>query len=84
MVLVLLVLAHSYPIFPPHVQLLQTPINHNIMMFHDCPQLNKLDPITWDENSPLVLTTLYYVWECNNKIIIYNIQDVSWMILESP
>jgi hypothetical protein len=24
----LVVFAHPYPIFPPHVQLLQTPINH--------------------------------------------------------
>ncbi len=84
MVLVLLAFAHPCLILPPHVQLLQAPINHNIMMFYDCPQQNKSYPITWDEDSPLVLTTLYYLWECNNKIIIYNIQDPSWMILVAP
>ncbi len=31
----LLAFTHLYPILPPHVQLLRTPINHNIMMFHD-------------------------------------------------
>jgi hypothetical protein len=75
---------HPYPIFSPHVQFLQTLINHNIMMFHDCPQQIISYPITWDENSPFVLTTLYYLWEYNNKIIICNIQHPSWMIFVAP
>jgi hypothetical protein len=77
MVLVLLAFTHPFPILPPHVQLLQAPINHNIMMFHDCPQQKMSYPVIWNEDSPLILRTLYYLWECNNKIIIYNIQDPS-------
>ncbi len=84
MVLVLLTFTHFYPILPPHVQLLWVPFNHNVMMLHDCPQQNMSYPITWDEDSPLILTTLYYLWQCNNKIIICNIQDPSWMILVVP
>jgi hypothetical protein len=80
----LLAFAHPRPIFPPRVQLFQTPINHNIMMFHDCPQQNRSYPITWHEDSLLVLTNLYYLWDCNNKIIICNIQHPSWMILIVP
>jgi hypothetical protein len=33
----LLVLAHPFPIPSFHVQFLQAPINHNIVMFHNCP-----------------------------------------------
>jgi hypothetical protein len=58
MVPMLLAFAHPYPILPPHVQLLRVPINHNIMMFHDCPQQNRPYLITRDEGSPLVLTNL--------------------------
>jgi len=76
----LLVFTHPCFTLPPHVQHLQAPINHNIMMFDDCPQQNKSYLVTWDEDSPLILTTLYYLWECNNKIIICNIQHPSWMI----
>jgi len=84
MIHVLLAFSHPYPILPPHVQLLWTPINHNRMMFHDCPQQNRSHLVTWDEDSPLVLTTLYYLWEHNNKRIICNIQHSSWMILVTP
>jgi hypothetical protein len=80
----LLAFAHPCPTFPPHVQLFQAPINHNIMMFHDCPQQNRSYLVTWDENSPLILTTLYYLSKCNNKIIIYNIQHPSWIIFVVP
>jgi len=84
MVPMLLDFTHPYSILPSHVQLLRPPFNHNIMMFDDCPQQNRSYPVTWDEDSPFFLTTLYYLWECNNKIIIYNIQDPSWMILVAP
>jgi len=84
MVPMLLAFAHPCPIFPPHVQLLQAPINHNIMMFHDCPQQNRSYLVTWDEDSPLVLTTLYCIWECNDNRIICNIQHPSWMIFVTP
>jgi hypothetical protein len=73
MAFMLLAFAHPYPIPPPHVQLLRALINHNTMMFHDCPQQNKSYLVTWDEDSPLVLTTLCYLWECNNNRIICNI-----------
>jgi hypothetical protein len=80
----LLAFAHLCLTLPPHVQLLRALINHNILIFHDCPQQNKSYPVTWDENSPLVLTTLYYLWECNNKIIICNIQHPGWIIFVAP
>jgi hypothetical protein len=80
----LLAFAHLCLTFPPHLQLLRAPINHNIMLFHDCPQQNRPYLVTWDENSPLVLTTLYYLWECKNKIIIGNIQHPSWIIFVAP
>jgi hypothetical protein len=78
MVPMLLAFTHPHPILPPHVQLLRAPINHNIMMFHDCPQQNMSYLVTWDEDSPFVLIILYYLWECNNMIIICNIQHPSW------
>jgi hypothetical protein len=84
MALVLLAFADPYPIPPPHVQLLRAPINHNIMMFHDYPQQNKSYLVTWDEDSPLVLIILYYLWECNNNIIICSRQHPSRMILVAP
>jgi hypothetical protein len=49
MALVLLAFAHPCPTPPPHVQLLQTPINHNMMIFHDCPQQTRSHPVSWDE-----------------------------------
>jgi hypothetical protein len=78
--------AHPCLIPPAHVKLFQAPINHNIMinMFHDCPQQNKLYLVIWNENSPFFLTTLYYLWECNNKIIICSIQHPNQMILVAP
>jgi hypothetical protein len=58
MVPTLLAFTRPYPILPSHVQLFGVPINHNIMMFHDCPQQNRPYLVTWDEDSPLVLTNL--------------------------
>jgi hypothetical protein len=40
----LLVLAHPSPIPSPHVQLLQAPINHNIVMFHNLPITRQIIP----------------------------------------
>jgi hypothetical protein len=48
MVPMLLAFAHPCPIPLAHLQY----INHNIMMFHDCPQQNKSYLVTWDEDSP--------------------------------
>jgi hypothetical protein len=84
MVHVLLGFARPCPIPLTHVQFFCPPINHNIMinMFHDCPQQNKSYPIIWNENSPFVLIILYYLWECNNKIIICNSYntEVKWHV----
>ncbi len=52
MVPMLLAFAYPCPIPPPHLQLLPAPINHNIMMFHNCPQQNKSYLVTWDEDLP--------------------------------
>jgi hypothetical protein len=38
MIPLLLAFAHPSPFHPPHMQLLQVLINHNIMTFHDCSQ----------------------------------------------
>jgi hypothetical protein len=61
-----------------------TPSNSYQSQYNDCPQQNKSYLVTWDEDSPLVLITLYYLWECNNNIIICNIQHPSRMILVAP
>lgn len=84
MVPLLLAFAHLSPLHPPHAQLLQVLINHNIMTFHDCSQKYRSYMVTWDEAPLLVLTTLYYIWKCNNKITICNIQHPSWMIHVVP
>jgi hypothetical protein len=84
MVPLLLAFAHPFPLPSPHVQFLQTFVNHNIMVFHDCPQQNKSYLVTWDGNPPLVLKALYYLWQCNNKITICNIQHPSCMIPIAP